>query len=82
MRDGIYNTERQLEVLRAFFRREARRPASYQEVCEDVGFALRALERHVRILEKRGLISRSPKRHRSVRLTRAGIAALEGRASA
>ena len=76
MSDGVH-TERQLEVLRAFFRRERKRPASYTEVCEDVGFALRALERHVRILEKRGLIERAPRKHRSVRVTRAGIAALE-----
>ena len=73
----VTNTERQLQVLGAFFRREHTRPASYTEVCQDVGFALRALERHVRILEKRGLIERTPRKHRSVRVTSTGIAALE-----
>ncbi len=73
----VMNTGRQLQVLDAFYRRERKRPASYLEVCEDVGFALRALERHIRILEKRGLIQRVPWKHRSVRVTSAGVAALE-----
>jgi len=67
-------TKRGLEVL-AVFRDGAR---THLEARQRLNISSpNALARHLANLEKRGLIERSPRKHRSVRVTRAGIAALE-----
>jgi len=67
-------TKRGLEVL-AVFRDGAR---THLEARRRLNISSpNALARHLANLEKRGLIERSPRKHRSVRVTRAGIAALE-----
>jgi SOS-response transcriptional repressor LexA len=73
-RRGI-TTDRALEVLAVFRQGEL----SYREACAKLHIGSNnALDRHVKNLEARGLIERQPKKHRSIKVLEAGIAALEG----
>jgi SOS-response transcriptional repressor LexA len=73
----IQNTPRQLQVLNALVSRDGRSP-SFQEVGDRVGLrSLNAVARHIRILERRGLIAKEAKKRRSIKVLPAGIAALE-----
>ena len=68
-------TGRGFEVLRVIRDNEG---ASYRELCAQLAINSNyALSRHVKNLERKGLITREPNKHRSIRILPAGLAALE-----
>ena len=73
------NTGRQLQVLGALLPRDGRAP-TFEEVGQQVGLkSLNAVARHIRILERRGLIAKEPRKCRSIKVLEAGLAALQGK---
>jgi len=71
------NTGRQLQVLGALLPRDGLAP-TFEEIGVRVGLkSLNAVARHIRILERRGLIAKEQRKRRSIKVLEAGLAALE-----
>jgi repressor LexA len=73
--DEKFATDRQLQVLReiAWYIDAYKFPPSFREIGDMVGIkAVHGVEKHIKVLEVKGLIEREPGKYRALRITDKG----------